>query len=62
MEHDNREALDRYRQGLESEDCEAPAAQLHDQLVESWPQSGERVHGSEPRSNRTTGERFVERP
>jgi limonene-1,2-epoxide hydrolase len=44
-EQENGEAVERYWRALEKEDFEAAKAELHDEFVESYPQSGERVRG-----------------
>jgi len=44
-ERENREAVERYWRGLEEEDFDAAEQELHEDLVESYPQSGERVRG-----------------
>lgn len=44
---ESRGPVDRYWQALERNDYEAAQTQLHDEFVEEWPQSGERVRGRE---------------
>jgi hypothetical protein len=45
-EQENRDALERYRQAwFEHQDIEAAADLLHDDYVEEYPQSGERIRG-----------------
>lgn len=44
-EAENRETVERFWASLEGEDYEGAAAHLHDDLVEDWPQSGERING-----------------
>jgi limonene-1,2-epoxide hydrolase len=44
-ERENGQAVERFWQALEKEDFDAAKAELHDDLVESYPQSGERIRG-----------------
>ncbi len=41
-----REIVDRYAKALETTDLDALATLLHDDYLEEYPQSGERIHGS----------------
>lgn len=40
-----REIVDRYAKALETTDLDALATVLHDDYLEEYPQSGERIHG-----------------
>jgi len=42
---DNRELVERYWQLLADNDLEGAATMQHDEFVEEWPQSGERIRG-----------------
>jgi limonene-1,2-epoxide hydrolase len=46
-EEDNRGAVERYWEALGREDFEAAVAELHEDFVETYPQSGERTRGKE---------------
>jgi limonene-1,2-epoxide hydrolase len=46
-EHENRAAVERYWDALSKQDFEAAAAELHDDFVETYPQSGERIRGTD---------------
>ncbi len=41
-----REVVDRYSVGMETHDIDAVLATLHDDFVEEYPQSGERIRGA----------------
>ena len=45
-EMNTREVVDRYGAGMEAHDIDAVLATLHDDFVEEYPQSGERIHGA----------------
>lgn len=44
---DNQEIVDRLWQLVEKQDWEGAGALLHDDYVQEWPQSGERIRGRE---------------
>jgi ketosteroid isomerase-like protein len=47
-EQENRDALERYRQAFfERQDIDAMADLLHDDYVEEYPQSGEKIRGKD---------------
>jgi len=46
-EQQNRDALERFLQVFERGDLDAAADFLHDDYVEEYPQSGERIRGKE---------------
>ena len=46
-ERENGEAVERFWRALEKEDFEAAKAELHEDVVESYPQSGERIRGAD---------------
>jgi ketosteroid isomerase-like protein len=45
-EQENREVVDRYWRIVGAADWEDATALMHDEFVEEWPQSGERVRGA----------------
>jgi limonene-1,2-epoxide hydrolase len=46
-ERENAEAVERYWRALEKEEFETAKAELHEDFVETYPQSGERIRGVE---------------
>jgi limonene-1,2-epoxide hydrolase len=46
-EQDNRDAVERYFQAFERQDLDAMEKLLHEDYVEEYPQSGERIHGKQ---------------
>jgi ketosteroid isomerase-like protein len=44
-EQENRDTLERYLQALVRRDLDSMADLVHDDYVEEYPQSGERIHG-----------------
>jgi hypothetical protein len=46
-EQQNRDTLERYFQALEQQDLDAMEELLHDDYVEEYPQSGERIRGKD---------------
>jgi hypothetical protein len=46
-EQENRDAVERYWEALGREDFESAVAELHDEFVETFVQSGERVRGKD---------------
>jgi limonene-1,2-epoxide hydrolase len=46
-EHDNRDVVERYLKVFERGDLDAAANFLHDDYVEEYPQSGERIRGKQ---------------
>jgi hypothetical protein len=46
-EQEDGHAVTRYWQALETENFEAAKAELHEDFVESYPQSGERIRGTQ---------------
>ncbi len=44
-EQENRDAIERYLQAFEQRDLDAIADLMHDDYVEEFPQSGERIRG-----------------
>ena len=46
-EQENRDALERYLQALVRRDLDSMADLVHDDYVEEYPQSGERIHGKQ---------------
>jgi ketosteroid isomerase-like protein len=46
-EQENRDAIDRYFQAFEQRDLDAIADLMHDDYVEEYPQSGERIRGKD---------------
>jgi ketosteroid isomerase-like protein len=46
-EQENRDAIDRYFQAFKQRDLEAIADLMHDDYVEEYPQSGERIRGKD---------------
>jgi ketosteroid isomerase-like protein len=46
-EQQNRDTLERYFQALEHQDLDAMEELLHDDYVEEYPQSGERIRGKD---------------
>jgi ketosteroid isomerase-like protein len=46
-EQQNRDALERFLQLFERGDLDAAADLLHDDYVEEYPQSGERIRGKQ---------------
>ena len=44
-ERQNRDALERYIEAIEQQDVEAMTELVHDDYVEEYPQSGERIRG-----------------
>ena len=45
-ELNTREVVDRYSRALEAQDLDAVIATLHDDYIEEYPQSGERIRGA----------------
>jgi limonene-1,2-epoxide hydrolase len=46
-EQDNRDAVERYFQAFERQDLDAMEKLLHEDYVEEYPQSGERIRGKQ---------------
>jgi ketosteroid isomerase-like protein len=46
-EHENRQTIERLWQLMEKQDWDAAGALVHDDFVQEWPQSGERIRGRE---------------
>ena len=46
-EQENRDTLERYFQTLETHDLDTMEGLLHDDFVEEYPQSGERIRGKQ---------------
>jgi ketosteroid isomerase-like protein len=46
-EQENRDAIDRYFQAFEQRDLDAIADLMHDDYVEEYPQSGEKIRGKD---------------
>ena len=46
-EQENRDTIERYFQAFEQGDLDAIAELMHDDYVEEFPQSGERIHGKQ---------------
>jgi hypothetical protein len=46
-EQENRDAIERYFQAFEQRDLDAIADLMHDDYVEEFPQSGERIRGKQ---------------
>jgi hypothetical protein len=42
----NRQAVQRFWNAIEAKDLRAAAAELHEEFIEDWPQSGERIQGA----------------
>ena len=55
-EQENRDTLERYFQALGSHDLDTIDALLHDDYIEEYPQSGERIRGKQ--NSRTVAENY----
>ena len=55
-EEENRNALKRYVQALAQQDLDAMEALLHDDYLEEYPQSGERIRGKHTQLAQHTGQ------